>query len=320
MPIQYKIRRGSSSEANSLTLTEGEIYMDLDQNDLRVHNGTTPGGHRIPNVNFVNEVASNKVDKIFPPLSVGTVGSGSEIPVISYNEQGQIIAVSSAAINIPANIATESYVQTQISNLVDSSPTALDTLNELAAALNDDPNFATTIANILAEKAKSSDLATVAFSGNYYDLNNKPFIPNLTSQLMNDAGFVGVSGGSVTGLLTTQKTAEVINTKTNATGVVTHDFSSGSIWYHSNISANFTPNFTNVPTTDNRSIVNTLVLSQGAIPYIPTALQIDGVAQTIKWLGSAVPTGEAQTVNIISFVMIRTNNAWTVLGSLSLYG
>ena len=42
--------------------------------------------------------------------------------------------------------ATESYVNTQVSNLVDSYPEVLNTLNELAAALGDDPNFATTVA------------------------------------------------------------------------------------------------------------------------------------------------------------------------------
>ena len=46
---------------------------------------------------------------------------------------------------LPSSIATQSYVGTQISNLVDSSPATLNTLNELAAALGDDPNFATTV-------------------------------------------------------------------------------------------------------------------------------------------------------------------------------
>jgi hypothetical protein len=44
------------------------------------------------------------------------------------------------------------YTDTAIAGLVDSAPEALDTLNELAAALGDDPNFATTITNTLAQK------------------------------------------------------------------------------------------------------------------------------------------------------------------------
>lgn len=49
--------------------------------------------------------------------------------------------------NATEKVATENYVDIAIANLVDSSPTTLDTLNELAAALGDDPNFATTVAN-----------------------------------------------------------------------------------------------------------------------------------------------------------------------------
>lgn len=49
--------------------------------------------------------------------------------------------------------ATTSYVNTQISNLVDSAPDSLNTLNELAAALNDNENFGTTVTNSLATKA-----------------------------------------------------------------------------------------------------------------------------------------------------------------------
>lgn len=48
--------------------------------------------------------------------------------------------------------ATEEYVDTAVANLVDSSPDTLNTLNELAAALGDDPNFATTVINQIAEK------------------------------------------------------------------------------------------------------------------------------------------------------------------------
>jgi hypothetical protein len=46
--------------------------------------------------------------------------------------------------------------------LVDSAPATLDTLNELAAALGDDPNFATTVTNALALKADASELNTVS--------------------------------------------------------------------------------------------------------------------------------------------------------------
>lgn len=48
--------------------------------------------------------------------------------------------------------ATETYVNTAVDNLVDGAPGLLDTLNELAAAINDDANYATTITTALAGK------------------------------------------------------------------------------------------------------------------------------------------------------------------------
>ena len=48
--------------------------------------------------------------------------------------------------------ATETYVNTQLASLVDSAPETLNTLDELANALGDDPNFATTIANQIGTK------------------------------------------------------------------------------------------------------------------------------------------------------------------------
>lgn len=59
--------------------------------------------------------------------------------------------------------ATRSYVDTSIANLSDSAPSTLNTLNELAAALGDDANFASTTAtNIAAKVAKTSDQALAA--------------------------------------------------------------------------------------------------------------------------------------------------------------
>lgn len=56
--------------------------------------------------------------------------------------------------------ATQSWVSSEIAKLVDSAPATLDTLNELAAALGDDPNFATTMTTLIGTKlAKASNLS-----------------------------------------------------------------------------------------------------------------------------------------------------------------
>ena len=49
-------------------------------------------------------------------------------------------------------VATTAFVQTEVTALVDSAPSTLNTLNELAAALGDDANFSTTVTNSIATK------------------------------------------------------------------------------------------------------------------------------------------------------------------------
>lgn len=67
-----------------------------------------------------------------------------------------------------------------------------------------DGNF-TALNDELATKASSSSLATVATTGSYNDLLNKPLIPTLTSQLTNDSGFI--TSTALSGYLTTASAA-----------------------------------------------------------------------------------------------------------------
>jgi microcystin-dependent protein len=81
---------------------------------------------------------------------------------------GQVLAkVDSGAFNtewvdIYTPAQTDSAIATAVSNLVDSAPTVLDTLNELSAALNDDPNFSTTVATALAALVPSGTVSQTA--------------------------------------------------------------------------------------------------------------------------------------------------------------
>lgn len=69
--------------------------------------------------------------------------------------------MSTADINAAVNFAKselESYADNKISEVIGSAPETLDTLNELAQALGDDPNFATTISNQIGLKADQTAL------------------------------------------------------------------------------------------------------------------------------------------------------------------
>jgi len=65
---------------------------------------------------------------------------------------GEPLAPTPAVSDNSTKVATTAFVKAAITALVNSSPAALDTLNELAAALGNDPNFATTMTNALASK------------------------------------------------------------------------------------------------------------------------------------------------------------------------
>lgn len=117
--------------------------------------------------------------------------------------------------------------------------------------------------------------------------------------------------------LTLNETAEVIASKTGATGTVVHDFTESNTWVHTSIAANFTINFTNVPTTNNRVLTLNLILVQGAIPYYPTAIQIDGAAQTVNWLGNRPHENNTE---VLTVTLVRSSSAWTVAASYSAFG
>lgn len=70
---------------------------------------------------------------------------------ISLSTDGTMTANSDLV--APSQKATRTYVAAAIAALVNSSPSTLDTLNELAAALGNDPNFATTMTTLIGTKA-----------------------------------------------------------------------------------------------------------------------------------------------------------------------
>jgi hypothetical protein len=113
--------------------------------------------------------------------------------------------------------ATEGYVTTAVSNLVDAAPSTLDTLNELAAALGDDPNFATTVTNSIATKlplAGGTISGNLTVSGSLTGTLATAAQPNITS--------VGtLTGLTVSGNLTVDTNTLFVDAANNNVGIGT---------------------------------------------------------------------------------------------------
>ncbi len=83
--------------------------------------------------------------------AVTSTDDASLILVADTSDSGSTFASKKITkAHLLAGQATEAYVSTQISNLIDGAPGVLDTLNELAAAIGDDGSYATTVTNAIA--------------------------------------------------------------------------------------------------------------------------------------------------------------------------
>lgn len=124
---------------------------------------------------------------------VGKIGElntalGNGFTTASLTVSGETSVPTPSTANNSKTIANTEFVHGVVSNLVNGAPTALDTLQELASALGNDPNFATTVLNKMGEKESKTDA----------QIEHKRLqdaIPTKVSQLSNDSGY--------------QKTAEI---------------------------------------------------------------------------------------------------------------
>jgi hypothetical protein len=137
-------------------------------------------------------------------------------------------------------------------------------------------------------------------------------------------GWTGLTGptgptGSLSGTLTTTLSVQqiqetVITASSPGAGPVNYDWSTGDIFYISNMTANYTANITNLPTTNNKHYVIVFYLVQGATPYYINNLTIaGGTALTIKWAGGTTPSAVANQIAIETFNLYY-NGSWSVLG------
>lgn len=135
MATQILIKKSTTASAVPTTsdITTGELAVNTADKRLFTNNSGT-----------IVELGINPSS-----LTTGAITASSGTVSGNWSVSGTLTVAT------PSNdtdAASKGYVDTQVSNLVDAAPGALDTLNELAAAIGDDANFSTTITNSLATK------------------------------------------------------------------------------------------------------------------------------------------------------------------------
>ncbi|EOL9489245.1 tail fiber protein, partial [Escherichia coli] len=161
----YDLANGKYTAQNATTTQKGIVQLSSATNSTSETLAATPKAVKV----VMDE--TNKKAPLNSPALTGT-------PTTPTAPQG----------TNNAQIASTAYVMAAIAALVDSSPDALNTLSELAAALGNDPNFATTVIDALAGKQPKdatltalAELATSADKLPYFTGANRAALTALTS-------------------------------------------------------------------------------------------------------------------------------------------
>jgi hypothetical protein len=241
----------------------------------------------------------------------------SYAPLSSPALSGVPTAPTATAATNTTQIATTAFVRSEISNLVDSAPGALDTLNELAAAINDDANFATTITTALSGKEPTITSGTTS----QYWRGDKSW------QTL-DKSAVGLSNVENTALSTWAGSSNIttIGTLTNLTV-------SGSLLNYVQINNQTGTSYT-LELSDasrliqmNNSSANTLTVPQDSVVNFPVGTRIDivqtGTGQTtiqsvIQVTLNSFESSTKLAGRWAAATLIKTsNNTWTLIGNIT---
>ena len=155
----YEIALGASASYGTDNIGEGttNLYFTNERAQDAVAQALANGTHTnitvsySDNDNAISLTGAQTYNDEMARDAIGAALTGGSGITVTPNDNADTITVA-----VDSSIATKTYadnaVSTGISNLIASAPSALDTLNELAAALGNDANFSTTVTNALAGK------------------------------------------------------------------------------------------------------------------------------------------------------------------------
>jgi hypothetical protein len=178
--LEVKVGADNSTNPNSLDYKVRSLennYLNVDAVEDLAAGLLTSGSHTNITVAYddnarkINLTATYDNEEAIAAIATAIVATGGIDK--TYDSVAKTITLS---INTNT-IASQAYVNQAIANLVDTSPALLDTLNEIAAAINDDPNFSTTVTTAIAtalSTSKSYTDAAISALGNTSDTKYVP--------------------------------------------------------------------------------------------------------------------------------------------------
>jgi hypothetical protein len=206
--------------------TEGFVYGNGTANQLTYFTGST----EVASLDTATYPSLTEVSYVKGVTSAIQTQLNSKANLASPELTGTPLAPTATSGTNTTQIATTAFVSTAVANLINSAPGALDTLDELAQALGDDSNFASTVTTALAGKSpvghphSTADITTGIFSpsrlgtGTYSGvtfLNGLGQYVSVTNEL--GEGFLPLAGGVLTGPITLPATGSLHNLRYNFT-------------------------------------------------------------------------------------------------------
>jgi hypothetical protein len=226
----------------------------------------------------------------------------------------------------PTSATVQGLVNAAVAALVNSSPAALDTLDELAAALGDDANFAATVATLLALKANIANVYSKTDSDlRYVQGPQAPADDSVTTQKLRDGAVTSAKLGANLTLSGTTTVGAIVEQATISAAAPTatqqYALSGKAVVYHTaNATTNFTANFTGLSALAiGDSATFAVLVTNGETPYYITTIQVDGTTSGVatRWQGGFAPTsGNAGLIDSYSITIIKTGaSSYTVMAA-----
>ena len=204
MATRMQQRRGTSSQwtAANPVMASGEIGFETDTNKLKIGDGVNIWANLSYFIDETNLSAS--LGDYVELDSIGVAGGVASLDVNGFVPANQL------------NIDVSGDIDAAVAALVASAPGALDTLNELAAALGNDENFSITVTNAISAQVPKS---TVTTAGDLIVADGASSVTRLgvgtddqvLSVVDGAVAWADSGGGSMTLLSTTTLTGSIIN-------------------------------------------------------------------------------------------------------------